>query len=94
MSLFRPTLCLREEGNAALVRLSRRLSFWRPAPQRPRPRSISLRFHGVAHATVPIESSQRFFQLLRDAKVPAEFHAFAGVAHVFDSQPDLAQVCG
>jgi acetyl esterase/lipase len=51
-------------------------------------------FHGVADTTVPIESSQRFFQLLRDAKVPSEFHSFAGVAHVFDSQPDLAQVCG
>jgi acetyl esterase/lipase len=51
-------------------------------------------FHGVADTTVPIESSQRFFQLLRDAKVTSEFHSFAGVAHVFDSQPDLAQVCG
>jgi len=51
-------------------------------------------FHGVADTTVPIESSQRFFQLLRDAKVPSEFHSFAGVAHIFDSQPDLAQVCG
>jgi acetyl esterase/lipase len=51
-------------------------------------------FHGVADTTVPIESSQRFFQLLRDAKVPSEFHSFAGVAHVFDSQADLAQVCG
>jgi len=51
-------------------------------------------FHGVADTTVPIESSQRFFQLLRDTKIPSEFHSFAGVAHVFDSQPDLAQVCG
>ena len=51
-------------------------------------------FHGVADTTVPIESSQRFFQVLRDAKVPSEFHSFAGVAHVFDSQADLAQVCG
>ena len=51
-------------------------------------------FHGVADTTVPIESSQRFVQQLRDAKVPSELHSFAGVAHVFDSQPDLAQVCG
>jgi acetyl esterase/lipase len=51
-------------------------------------------FHGVADTTVPIESSQRFFQLLREAQVPSEFHSFAGVAHIFDMQPDLAQVCG
>ena len=49
--------------------------------------------HGVADTTVPIESSQRFFQLLRDAKVPAEFHSFAGAQHIFDRQPEFAVAC-
>jgi dipeptidyl aminopeptidase/acylaminoacyl peptidase len=51
-------------------------------------------FHGVADTTVPVESSQRLFQVLRDARVPSELHTFAGVAHIFDSQADLAQLCG
>ena len=51
-------------------------------------------FHGVADTTVPIESSQRFFQLLRDAKVPAELHSFAGVPHIFDREPEFAVACG
>jgi acetyl esterase/lipase len=51
-------------------------------------------FHGVADTTVPIESSQRFFQVLRDAKVPAEFHSFAGQPHIFDRDPAFAVACG
>ena len=50
-------------------------------------------FHGVADTTVPIESSQRFFQLLRDAAVPAELHSFAGAPHVFDREPAFADAC-
>jgi acetyl esterase/lipase len=50
-------------------------------------------FHGVADTTVPIESSQRFFQLLRDAKVPSEFHSFAGAPHIFDRVPEYASAC-
>lgn len=50
-------------------------------------------FHGVADTTVPIESSQRLFQLLRDAKVVAEFHSFAGQQHIFDRQPEFAASC-
>lgn len=50
-------------------------------------------FHGVADTTVPIESSQRFFQRLRDAKVPAEFHSFAGQQHIFDRDPAFAVAC-
>lgn len=50
-------------------------------------------FHGVADTTVPIESSQRFFQLLRDAKVPSEFHSFAGAPHIFDRVPEFAVAC-
>ena len=50
-------------------------------------------FHGVADTTVPIESSQRLFQRLRDAKVPAELHSFAGQAHIFDRDPPFAVAC-
>jgi acetyl esterase/lipase len=49
--------------------------------------------HGVADTTVPIESSQRFFQLLRDKSVPSEFHSFAGQPHIFDRDPAFATVC-
>jgi len=51
-------------------------------------------FHGVADTTVPIESSQRLFQRLRDAKVPAELHTFEGAEHIFDRDPTLASACG
>ena len=51
-------------------------------------------FHGVADTTVPIESSQRLFQRLRDGKVPAELHTFEGAEHVFDRDPSLASACG
>ena len=50
-------------------------------------------FHGVADTTVPLESSQRFFQMLRDAGVPAELHSFAGVDHIFDRDPAFAVAC-
>jgi acetyl esterase/lipase len=55
--------------------------------------SPTVLFHGVADTTVPIESSQRFFQLLRDKKVPAEFHSFAGQPHIFDREPAFAVAC-
>jgi acetyl esterase/lipase len=51
-------------------------------------------FHGVADTTVPIESSQRLFQRLRDGKVPSELHTFEGAEHVFDRDPSLASACG
>jgi acetyl esterase/lipase len=47
-------------------------------------------FHGVADTTVPIESSQTFFQALRDAKVATELHTYAGAPHVFDQVPEYA----
>lgn len=50
-------------------------------------------FHGVADTTIPIESSQRFFQLLRDVDVPAELHSFAGAPHSFDRVPEFAAAC-
>jgi acetyl esterase/lipase len=50
-------------------------------------------FHGVADTTVPIESSQRFMQLLRDAGVTTEMHSFAGAPHAFDSMPEAASHC-
>jgi acetyl esterase/lipase len=55
--------------------------------------SPTVLFHGVADTTVPIESSQRFFQVLRDKKVPAEFHCFAGQPHIFDREPVFANAC-
>jgi acetyl esterase/lipase len=51
-------------------------------------------FHGVADTTVPIESSQRLFQRLRDGKIPAELHTFEGAEHIFDRDPSLASACG
>jgi acetyl esterase/lipase len=50
-------------------------------------------FHGVADTTVPLESSQRFMQLLRDAGVTTELHTFAGAPHAFDSMPEAASAC-
>jgi|SRR5688572_4411031 len=47
-------------------------------------------FHGFKDTTIPIDSSQRLVQQFRDANVPVEFHAFEGVPHVFDSNPEFA----
>ena len=47
-------------------------------------------FHGVADTTVPIESSQKFFELLRAAKVTTELHTYAGAPHIFDQVPEFA----
>jgi hypothetical protein len=44
--------------------------------------------------TVPVESSQHIFQMLRSAKVPSELHTFAGQDHVFDRDPKFAVACG
>jgi len=51
-------------------------------------------FHGTADTTIPLESSERLFKQLRDAQVPAEFHAIEGVPHVFDSDPEFARSAG
>jgi hypothetical protein len=40
--------------------------------------------------TIPIESSKRLVQQFQDVQVPVEFHAFEGVPHVFDSNPEFA----
>jgi len=47
-------------------------------------------FHGMKDTTIPIESSKRLVQQFQDAQVPVEFHAFEGVPHVFDSNPEFA----
>jgi acetyl esterase/lipase len=47
-------------------------------------------FHGTADVTIPIENSERLFKQLRDAQVPAEFHAFEGVPHSFDTNKEFA----
>jgi acetyl esterase/lipase len=47
--------------------------------------------HGLADVTISPDTSERFFKLLRDAKVPAELHLYDGVPHAFDTNPDMAQ---
>jgi acetyl esterase/lipase len=47
-------------------------------------------FHGFKDTTIPIDSSLRLVQQLRDASVPVEFHGFEGVPHAFDSNPEFA----
>lgn len=50
-------------------------------------------YHGLADTTVPPDDSLRLLQELRTAGGPCELHTFAGVAHVFDSNPEFAQIC-
>jgi acetyl esterase/lipase len=47
-------------------------------------------FHGMKDTTIPIESSKRLVQQFQDVKVPVEFHAFEGVPHAFDNNPEFA----
>jgi acetyl esterase/lipase len=47
-------------------------------------------FHGMKDTTIPVESSKRLLQQFQDVQVPVEFHAFEGVPHVFDSNPEFA----
>src|SRR5215831_4443792 len=47
-------------------------------------------FHGMKDTTIPIESSKRLVQQFQEVQVPVEFHAFEGVPHVFDSNPEFA----
>jgi acetyl esterase/lipase len=49
-------------------------------------------FHGMKDTTIPIESSKRLVQQFQDVQVPVEFHAFEGVPHVFDSNPEFAVI--
>ena len=48
-------------------------------------------FHGTADVTIPMGSSVRFFNKLREAGVPAEFHAIEGVPHAFDRHAELGE---
>ncbi|MBI3491047.1 MAG: alpha/beta hydrolase [Acidobacteria bacterium] len=54
-------------------------------------------FHGFLDTTIPIDSSLRLVQQLRDqqlrdANVPVEFHGFEGVPHAFDTNMEFAVV--
>ena len=40
---------------------------------------------------IPIESSVRFYNKLREAGVPTEFHAIDGLPHVFDQHAELGE---
>jgi acetyl esterase/lipase len=44
--------------------------------------------HGSADRVVPPSSSQRMFELLNAARVPVDFHMFAGLPHGFANQPE------
>jgi acetyl esterase/lipase len=46
-------------------------------------------FHGTADTTVPLDSSQRFFETLRAEGVATELHAFDNLYHIFDRYPEL-----
>lgn len=48
-------------------------------------------FHGTADTTIPLENSERLFKQFREAQVPVEFHAFEGVPHSFDTNPEFAR---
>jgi acetyl esterase/lipase len=50
-------------------------------------------FHGTEDVTIPLESSTNFFNELRAAGVPTEFHAIQGVPHAFDRHPELGEAC-
>ena len=50
-------------------------------------------YHGLADTTVPPDSSLHLLQALRTAGGPCELHTFAGVPHVFDSNPEFARAC-
>jgi acetyl esterase/lipase len=47
-------------------------------------------FHGMKDTTIPVDSSKRLMQQFQDVQVAVEFHAFEGVPHVFDSNPEFA----
>lgn len=47
-------------------------------------------FHGVADTTIRLENSQRLFERLQAANIPAELHAYAGVPHEFDTHAEFA----
>jgi acetyl esterase/lipase len=50
-------------------------------------------FHGTEDVTIPLESSENFFNELRTAGVHVEFHAIQGVPHAFDRHPELGEAC-
>jgi len=50
-------------------------------------------FHGSADVTIPIASSERFYDKLRGLGVATEFHAVEGVPHAFDRHEELGAAC-
>ena len=43
-------------------------------------------FHGTADPLVPLDQSQRFYNALRRAEIPAKFIAFEGEGHGFQKK--------
>lgn len=50
-------------------------------------------FHGTEDTTIPLASSVRLFDALREAGVAAEIHAMEGVPHAFDRHPEMGEAC-
>ncbi len=53
--------------------------------------SPTILFHGTEDTTIPPEGSVRYHQMLQEAGIASELHVFAGVPHVFDSNPEFAR---
>jgi acetyl esterase/lipase len=53
--------------------------------------SPTILFHGTEDTTISAEGSVRYHQMLQDAGIASELHIFAGVPHVFDSNPEFAR---
>jgi acetyl esterase/lipase len=50
-------------------------------------------FQGTADTSVPLDSTQKLFEQLRNAGVRSELHVFEGQPHIFDNQPVFAEAC-
>lgn len=53
--------------------------------------SPTILFHGTEDTTIPPEGSVRYHEMLQEAGIASELHIFAGVGHVFDSNPEFAR---
>ena len=82
-----PDFLLPEDADAS-SRAAAVLSSWITADFPP-----TLLFHGVDDTVVPLESSQRLFDRLRELEVPVELHSFEGQPHIFDRDAGFGAAC-